>query len=894
MSLRPLHRRTEWGWLGRVAQASARHRVVVLSLTFLLMGGLAVGLPRLRFEDNPIDAMPTGHPNTLAAENLTYTFPGSAYASPVFVSVDPGKWVGADERLPNRVALGSVPVPAPSPAGPSPANDLASLMNRLLAQGSQGQAPGMPDPVPGPLNITDEVYMRGMEEMLRYLQQRVPELKWAITLESQVRLVNYTNTGIPGAGTGPTARPLKEPDPASFSMPGTDPAGSMQFSADWTTYYLSSPASVRSIVSKDWQSTRLAFLFDPGEKSLPEVGQDLQAAVDEYRAEVARCDAGNPCGLEWNVFEHDSILVDPRAPTAAAAHLTDTTIEDTLRLAPIAILFVGAMLFAAFRRPGTVLAMTLPLSIAGFGVLGAFGWLGLPIHSVSLLVFPVLIGTGIDFGIHMAASYHEARGRGRTPLDAAFDAGQGAGVPLVIVTITTLVGMAFLVLAPNRLLAQLGLAVLIGLSMLLVVALTALPAALSWCTTAPPRRTLMDRFLVRNAAFWGRRRVLGLGLVLALMAVSLAAAPLLKTLVIGTPAAYFPEDDRQHRDFDASNDRYFDDQQDLVTNVLVVEGDLTTPAAQEMLADLEERLKTLEFVRKDSVVSIHFALNAWIQVRQGTAGAPAILAQEQAQPGSTFPTDQDGIKALMDEMFGTPLRNYAAFFVNHPTYDIGVLLVEVAQPSEFALLQDQWAAINEVLAQVQRENPQAGLRVHLAGATAIAYLFTETELPYVQTAAFIGLAVAALQVLVLRRSLRDALVVTSVVVAAGAWWMGLLVLVDIPLSIALVVPVVILEAIASDYALHLRYALAHEGASAWGSVGRAIWYSAVTDIGAFLVFTRMRYGLLADATTATVLVLATALVATLILVPALAHRRELPAPPGPKPEPTPASHQVPA
>ena len=32
----------------------------------------------------------------------------------------------------------------------------------------------------------------------------------------------------------------------TFAMPGTDPAGSMQFSSAWTTYYLSSPASVRS------------------------------------------------------------------------------------------------------------------------------------------------------------------------------------------------------------------------------------------------------------------------------------------------------------------------------------------------------------------------------------------------------------------------------------------------------------------------------------------------------------------------------------------------------------------------------------------------------------------------------------------------------------------------
>lgn len=873
--MKPIHRRTEWAWLGRLARGSARHRVLVLTLAFLAMGGLALGIPRLRFEDNPIDAMPTGHPNTLAAENLTYHFPGSAYASPVFVSVDPSKWAAGNAHLPNRVPLDRVPAPGGQDPLPTQAAD---LLNQLLEQASGGQAPPLAEPVPGPLNITDEVYMRGMHELFRYLQARVPELKWAITLESQVRLVNYTNTGIPGPATGPSAQPVREPDPAAFAMPGTDPEGEMQYASAWSTYYAASPASVRSVVSKDWTTTRLAFLFAPGDKSIAEVGDDLQRAVDEYRAEVARCDAGNGCALQWNVFEHASILVDPRAPTAAAAHLTRTTVEDVVLLSPIAILFIGGMLFLAFRRVGTVLAMTLPLSIAGFGVLGAFGWAGLPIHSVSLLVFPVLIGTGIDFGIHMASSYHAARGKGQPPLQAAFDAGQGAGVPLLVVTVTTLVGMAFLILAPNRLLAQLGLAIVLGLSLLLAVALTALPAALSYTSTAPPRRTLADRFLVRNAAFWGRHRAAAVVLVLLVVAGSLLLLPMLKTLVIGTPAAFFPPDDRQRQDFEASNERYFDQQEDLVTNVLVIEGDLTTPAAQRMLADLESRLKELEFVRDDSVVSIHFALNAWIQVRQGTAGAPAVIAQEAADPGSTFPQDQAGIRALMDEMFATPLQNYAAFFVDPEDYRIGVLLLEIAQPSEFEGLSRQWDRVGAVLADVQADHRDAGLQVHMAGASTIAYLFTAEELPYVQTAAFIGLGVAALQVLVLRRSLRDALIVSAVVTAAGAWWMGALVLLDIPLSIALVVPVVILEAIASDYALHLRWAVAHEGAAAWGDVGRAIWYSALTDIGAFLVFTRVRYGLLADATLATVVVLACALVATLILVPALSRRRELPAP----------------
>jgi predicted RND superfamily exporter protein len=731
-------------------------------------------------------------------------------------------------------------------------------------------------PVPGPGNITDEVYMRGQDELVHFLKARVPEMKWAITLESQVRLVNYTNTGVPGPGAGPTSVPLRAPDAGAFTMPGTDPAGERQYASDWTTYYLASPASVRSIVSKDWGSARLAFLFQPGDKSLPEVGAALYKAVGDYNAEMARCDRGEPCSLQWNVFAPGSVLVDPRAPTAAAAHLTQTTARDVYLLTPIAALFVGACLLLQFRRPGTVAAMVLPLGLSGLGVLGAFGLMGLRIQSASLLVFPVLIGTGIDFGIHMAAAFHHARRAGHDVWAASYDAGQAAGRPLFIATVTTLVDMLFLILAPNELLRELGLAILIGLAIMLAVSLTALPAALSFCTTPPSGAAPLDRFLARNARFWGRRKALGWSVVGVAAVAGLLALPHMGTLVIGTPAAFFPKGDSQRADFDASNERYFHAQKDLVSNVLVFEGDLTTPAAMAELKDMEATVKALPFVKQDSAVSIHFAMEAWIQVRQGTAGAPAVIAQESLQPGSTFPKTQADIRAVLDEMFATPLANYISFFIAPGRYDIGVMLVEVDQPQQFTVLHGEWDALQQAIAQVQGRHADANLRVHTSGASAVAYLFTAKELPYLQVAGYVGIAVTALQIWLFRRSLREAGVVSLCVLAAGAWWGGLMVLSHIPLSIALVVPVVILEAIGSDYAMHLLFALHEEGRGAWHSVGRAIAYAAVTDLGAFLVFSFMHYGLLRQAALATVYVLACALVATIVIVPLCSRRRDLP------------------
>ncbi len=828
----------KWTVIGDLGAWCVEHRALVCILTALGMGLLGLGVPRVTFEEDPFDALPRGDPHTGAADRLIAHFPGNAYASPVFVSVAPAKWDAANLRLPYREPADGAPVP---------------LLQSLLA----GQGVGAS--FPGPYNITDEVYMRGMDELYEFVKARVPGVTWGITLPASMKLVNYTNTGIPG---------VQAPDPAAFSMPGTGPDGAAQFRAAWQTFFASSPDAVKTIVSADWASSRLVFLLDPQGASLGDAGAAVYAAVDAYRDEVEACDAGHSCSLTWNVFEPEDIIVDPRGAPAASHHLTETTGQDLRLLAPIVAAFIAASLLVAFRRPGTVAALLLPLGLAGFGVLGALGWSGVPMHSVNLLAFPIVLGNGIDFGIHIASAYHLARQHGLAPVEAARAAGQRAGIPMALATLTTLAGVGLLVFAPNRMLSQLGIAILVGMALLLLVSLTTLPAVMSW--TRSPRRGLASApVLVGLARLCGKHRAATGAVVMGLLLVAVPVATQLETFVMGTPAADFGPNDPQRQDFDASNERYFVDDQDLVSNVLVLEGDLTTPAAMELMKRLQDAMAELPFVRAESVSSIRFAMESWIQVRQGTAGAPAAIAQESLQPGSTFPQDQAGIKAIIDEMVSTPLATYASFFIDAPDYRLGTILVEIRQGPDLDGLGQDWHTLLATIDEVSASVPGHDVTIHVAGQTAVSYLFTAKELPYLATAATVGPFLTGAIIWGATRRLRDAITVTAVIVASGTWWLASLVLLDIPLSIALVVPLVVIAAIGSDYALHLRHGAHRDGPRVWGTVGRAVMYSAITDIGAFMIFTRMRYGLLHDAALATVAALVCALLATLLVVPLL-------------------------
>ncbi|MCA9648677.1 MAG: MMPL family transporter [Myxococcales bacterium] len=188
--------------------------------------------------------------------------------------------------------------------------------------------------------------------------------------------------------------------------------------------------------------------------------------------------------------------------------------------AAIAALLLSIAVF--FRSARAVLLVLGPLLVAGVGAL-AFAWLVYDVlNLVSAFIFAVLLGLGIDFGIHVLARYRDERARGhRRPTALAITlattgrstlaGGAGTGLAFSALTIADFQGFA-----------QFGVVATFGLVLSLVAALVVMPALLvlservrPW---APPRATRGHG----GRAGRGRRLIPVVGL-LALAGVAAAA-----------------------------------------------------------------------------------------------------------------------------------------------------------------------------------------------------------------------------------------------------------------------------------------------------------------------------------------------------------------------------------
>ncbi len=171
-------------------------------------------------------------------------------------------------------------------------------------------------------------------------------------------------------------------------------------------------------------------------------------------------------------FVRDVRSVDPRATgnplqTYEASRQMKRSYEQAAWYALAAIL---AVLYIDFRRLRYALLAMVPL---GLGMLQTFGILGLmniPLNPANMIVLPLILGIGIDDGVHVVHDFRRQKGRYRMSPSTAS--------AVLITSLTTMVGFGSLMIAKHQGLQSLGRVLTIGVSCCLFTSLVMLPALL--------------------------------------------------------------------------------------------------------------------------------------------------------------------------------------------------------------------------------------------------------------------------------------------------------------------------------------------------------------------------------------------------------------------------------
>lgn len=140
----------------------------------------------------------------------------------------------------------------------------------------------------------------------------------------------------------------------------------------------------------------------------------------------------------------------------------------------LTMLVVFLILWLDFKNLAAALLTLSPLLTGVVFMLGLMNLLDLQLNFMNLIVLPLILGLGVDAGVHIYHRYQE-EGRGSIVLTV-----MRTGRAVTAASLTTMMGFSALLLAKYRGLNSMGSLALLGIGSTLVSALLILPSLLQW------------------------------------------------------------------------------------------------------------------------------------------------------------------------------------------------------------------------------------------------------------------------------------------------------------------------------------------------------------------------------------------------------------------------------
>ena len=194
----------------------------------------------------------------------------------------------------------------------------------------------------------------------------------------------------------------------------------------------------------------------------------------------ARDDIWQPAELER--FVHDISTVDAAITGAPiqAYYASRQMRQSYLHAAGYAAIAVFAVLWWDLRRLDLVALAALPTLLGLTQLFGLMGLLQIPLNPANVIVLPLVLGIGIDDGIHVVHDLR--RSANRRSLKTATTNG------IVMTSLTSMVGFGSLMLAQHEGLRSLGRVVTLGITCCLLSSTLWLPCLLAMLSTTNAQR----------------------------------------------------------------------------------------------------------------------------------------------------------------------------------------------------------------------------------------------------------------------------------------------------------------------------------------------------------------------------------------------------------------------
>jgi predicted RND superfamily exporter protein len=197
------------------------------------------------------------------------------------------------------------------------------------------------------------------------------------------------------------------------------------------------------IVCEEGLFRGMAWIMVPEEKAIHKVSDELKKSCEEL------------------------IVANPDLAVDQMVKEVRNELEITLGAA---FLIVMGILVAFFRKPLALPLVFMPVIMGLFLTAGIMGWAGVTLNPFNFIVLPILVGIGLDDGIHIFRRYRDIGDIHKTL--------STTGRSVLVTTLTTVCGFGSLSMANYHVLESMGIMTIVGVVACFGFSVITLPAIL--------------------------------------------------------------------------------------------------------------------------------------------------------------------------------------------------------------------------------------------------------------------------------------------------------------------------------------------------------------------------------------------------------------------------------
>ncbi len=573
-----------------------------------------------------------------------------------------------------------------------------------------------------------------------------------------------------------------------------------------------------------------------------------------------------------------SITGDP----STTKDLQDYVYSSTWLLILVALAFLLAILFFAFRRWTDMLLPLLIISLTVVWVFGLMGWFHIPFSLISGAIAPLMLGVNIADCIYMMSRFYEQRQGGMEPRAAAEKAINTVGVGVALAAVTTFFGFGSFLLSDLPALGQFGVMSAAGVGICFVFSVTLLPSIMivreerhmgkgtgkvfGLRYLFSPEREPLERLLKGSSGLAQRHpwRILGISVVIVLAGFAgtytLQTTSDLRTLI--------------PRDLPSIKSQFLEEQLfgGQQEDVVLVTGDIMTPEVLKAIHDYQMELgQHSQYFNTKGIVTVgELIYDATLALHPERFPTPDSRSFENvitSEPGGVRAAYENNVVANFGPQYGLLTQDFTS------------TIIDVR--SQAATTSGEIFAKNDLLHEVQTETLDLpGLSSEVGGITPLTADLGRNLVPTQIWTSLIALVFSGLFLIFFFHSIGLSLATLSVLLVGVSTEMVFLVMIRWPLDMLMVLVAAMVIGMGIDFSIHITNRFIEEWEGGRTPVGRALdrtilrvgrplTFSAIATAGSFLIIMLSALTIIRRFGAVTALTLATSLIASVLILPAL-------------------------